>query len=63
MLATFANQTDSYVHKGTNLPDNLLLQVGGDEIMSDIGDRVVAVVNFYIVRDRINIKKDFKTTI
>ena len=52
MLATFANQVDNYVHKATNLPDDLLLQVSGDEIMSDVGDRVDAVVNFYIVRDR-----------
>ena len=54
MLATIANQVDNYVHKATNLPDDLLLQVSGDEIMSDIDDHVGAVVNFYIVRERLN---------
>ena len=48
MVATFKNRDDNYVHEETELPDELILQVKGDEILSETSDRVGAIINFHI---------------
>ena len=56
LTVAFINREDNYVHENTDLPNELILSVGGEEILSETGYRVGAVINFCVEDVNVNAK-------
>ena len=48
LTVTFQNHEDNFVHEITDLPDELILTVDGEELLSEVDKRVGSIVNFFL---------------